>query len=466
MSVERYIPGNPPMPSSDGVRWAYSELVRVGLITGLIIDSALIDNLDDLQDVNAPAPNDGDFLRYETLSGTWVAATSGGAGSVAWDDVTGKPATYPPDAHAHAGEDITSGTVSTARLSVGPGGSQVAAGNHTHADYVSTLGDDTMTGSLYLDLPASGGIVVNTPAGTSGAFAYRVLGFLRANFRWADVNNSQDLVLYDAAGANPQEAFRAFYGGVIRLYHAGVQRFETTSVGGTLTGVWNATTNLAEAGVNLAAKYAAIVHSHLPFTLADNGFVPAPTVSTGRVLSDDGTWVSRAVSGVGAAYVNMRFNASTALTDPGSGKFGFNNADPALATEIRVSETSSAGNDIAFVLDSILVGDYIQVQETGGGMPFTGTYRVASIWTDQGTWRYATVVHFASQDPPIGNNSACQLVLIANPQSRVPQGGNAGDILTKLSSVDYADAWLPPAFALQSALTDLEARVTALENAP
>lgn len=42
--------------------------------------------------------------------------SSGGPSSVAWADVTGKPATFTPSTHTHAATDITSGTFDAARI--------------------------------------------------------------------------------------------------------------------------------------------------------------------------------------------------------------------------------------------------------------------------------------------------------------------------------------------------------------
>ncbi|KAK2701927.1 hypothetical protein QYM36_019428 [Artemia franciscana] len=51
---------------------------------------------------------------------------------LAWSQITGKPSTFAPSAHTHAGGDITSGTVAFGRLPTGTGSTQVAIGNHTH----------------------------------------------------------------------------------------------------------------------------------------------------------------------------------------------------------------------------------------------------------------------------------------------------------------------------------------------
>lgn len=44
------------------------------------------------------------------------APTGGGGGVSSWNDLTDKPATFPPSAHSHSGSEIASGTLANARL--------------------------------------------------------------------------------------------------------------------------------------------------------------------------------------------------------------------------------------------------------------------------------------------------------------------------------------------------------------
>ena len=63
-----------------------------------------------------------------TISGNTISA-SGGMSSVAWGDITGKPTTFAPSAHTHSASDITSGTLTIARIPTGTTGTTVALGN-------------------------------------------------------------------------------------------------------------------------------------------------------------------------------------------------------------------------------------------------------------------------------------------------------------------------------------------------
>lgn len=83
-------------------------------------------SLDDLSDVDATGVADGQFLRWDEANGNWVPGTPSGAGdmlasvydtngnnivdaaeSVPWSGITDAPATFPPEAHAHALADLS-----------------------------------------------------------------------------------------------------------------------------------------------------------------------------------------------------------------------------------------------------------------------------------------------------------------------------------------------------------------------
>lgn len=85
-------------------------------------------------------------LQYRTGLAKWFVKSinivaAGGGGSVAWDDVTDKPATFAPSAHDHAAADVTSGTFDPARL---PAASEAAQGAVELASSAeTTTGTDT-----------------------------------------------------------------------------------------------------------------------------------------------------------------------------------------------------------------------------------------------------------------------------------------------------------------------------------
>ena len=64
-----------------------------------------------------PAVGTGDMLKatYDSDNDGEVDT----AEAIAWADITSKPNTFPPDSHAHAAADITSGVLAPARLGSG-----------------------------------------------------------------------------------------------------------------------------------------------------------------------------------------------------------------------------------------------------------------------------------------------------------------------------------------------------------
>ncbi len=110
--------------------------------------------------VRAGSIDDGATIDASELrvGGTTIVA---GDGSIDWSHLTGTPSyaadphthDYAATVHTHVAADLTSGTFDPARLPVGTGASQVAAGNHGHtAVDVGALpvAGGTLTGALQL----------------------------------------------------------------------------------------------------------------------------------------------------------------------------------------------------------------------------------------------------------------------------------------------------------------------------
>lgn len=97
--------------------------------------------------------------------------SGGGGGSVAWTDVTGKPATFPPSAHTQAASTISdSTTVGRAVLTAADAAAArtatgAAATSHTHAQSDVT----SLTSDLALKAPLASPTFTGTPAAPTAA---------------------------------------------------------------------------------------------------------------------------------------------------------------------------------------------------------------------------------------------------------------------------------------------------------
>jgi hypothetical protein len=128
-------------------------------ITGLetaLLGKASATHTHPLSDLTTSGATTG---QVATWNGTaWVpeTPTTGGGGVSSWNDLTDKPSTFPPDAHAH-GNLTTAGAIGTTSgvpIVTGTGGvlqagsfgttaGTFAEGNHTHTGFVTASGGIT-----------------------------------------------------------------------------------------------------------------------------------------------------------------------------------------------------------------------------------------------------------------------------------------------------------------------------------
>lgn len=122
------------------------DTVWVNAMTAVDIDD-LYAQLDLLAD-NALLKTGGTMTGSLILAGAPVAALEAATkgyvdaiepGDPEWDDIIGKPSTFPPTAHDHAAGDIVSGLIAIARIPTGTSSTVVALGNHSHQYISSTV---------------------------------------------------------------------------------------------------------------------------------------------------------------------------------------------------------------------------------------------------------------------------------------------------------------------------------------
>ena len=166
---------------------------------------------------------------------------------------------------------------------------------------------------------------------------------------------------------------------------------------------------------------------------------------------DGGVYITTTPVGAGVTF-NYKWTSGTS-GDPGSGFYGVNNADPTLATEVRVSKTSNLGFDIAFFWNIVQSGDITGFEETQGGSLESVWYFVSGVVVDNGTYFSIPVTHAESSGVP-DNNKEGVVSLITDPDNRLPLGGTAGQVLTKDSATDYDTSWQTPLVYVEEAPID------------
>jgi hypothetical protein len=103
--------------------------------------------------------------------------------------------------------------------------------------------------------------------------------------------------------------------------------------------------------------------------------------------------IPRGDAGAGAFGIRYTFSTSTS-SGPGAGLLRLNNASPASATQLYVSETDRNGAAIASLLGTIANGAPIQILDESDPLAFA--YYTVSSATDNGTDRTLAVTHVAS----------------------------------------------------------------------
>jgi hypothetical protein len=103
--------------------------------------------------------------------------------------------------------------------------------------------------------------------------------------------------------------------------------------------------------------------------------------------------IPRGDAGAGAFGIRYTFSTSTS-SGPGAGLLRLNNASPASATQLYVSETDRNGAAIASLLGTIANGSPIQILDESDPLAFA--YYTVTSSTDNGTDRTLAVTHVAS----------------------------------------------------------------------
>jgi hypothetical protein len=382
-----------------------------------------------------PGPN----LELWAASGA-PGSGSGGEGSTAWEDITGKPITFTPSDHTHAAESITSGTLSVERLPEGLPRTD-AIQTWTAAQAFSP-GTSVKSFSVYPDTP-------NTPASM----------YLdnQSGQRWQVFSGSggqSDFAIYNKSAE--RQPFTLKYGAPVNTLVIGPTDISLglpLNIGGLgitnladptgpqeaatknyidngLTGKANSTHSHAWADITsgVPTTFAPSAHTHLPTDISGAGTIPAAAVPLATASAQgavSGTLFSRLNDAVSTA------TASRLAIRDASGRTQF--ADPAAAadaatkgyTDTRAVPTGgTTGQILSKTSATNYATQWVDPPSGGGGSSINTPFAVR--YTN-GAWEYTTLA--AAQTA--GLNTSQTVWFIGNPGGSMPAWARTGDIWTQ-----------------------------------
>lgn len=128
--------------------------------------------------------------------------------------------------------------------------------------------------------------------------------------------------------------------------------------------------------------------------------------------------------GAGTGFGHWAWSAGTA-GDPGAGKVGLNNADPALATQVLLAEVSGESVDYSMVLSAAQAGDTLYLQPRDGAA-LGHRFKVTGAPTDNGGYRTIPVAYISGSGGLPAANTAMLVRLAQTTAADVSTDGVAG----------------------------------------
>lgn len=115
-----------------------------------------------------------------------------------------------------------------------------------------------------------------------------------------------------------------------------------------------------------------------------------------------------------SAFLPMeyKFSTSTISSDPGAGKFKFDNAAPASVTSIYISDITNGGLDVTRIISRLQVGQDLYIQDKDDST-IAFIYDVSSAPVDNGTWFTLPVTYITSSSGLPVNNAVCLFLLLS-----------------------------------------------------
>jgi len=150
-----------------------------------------------------------------------------------------------------------------------------------------------------------------------------------------------------------------------------------------------------DSGVYLPLRRALniVTGAGMSLTLADNPAQDEASLTLAAITTTTGIW---------------RLDTTTTMSDPGSGKFRFNNAAPASATQLAISKLTDPGTDASPLLKALASGDGIYIQDQNNSANFV-RYDINGAVTNNTTWfQIPVALHGSSSGGSMPtNNTQC-----------------------------------------------------------
>ena len=170
------------------------------------------------------------------------------------------------------------------------------------------------------------------------------------------------------------------------------------------------------------------------------GKVEEAPATSARYSRRQNAWIESPETPTGGMTFRYTFQSSTTGADPGSGNIRANNSNLQLASALYVSATNRDGNSAEVAWDVWDFGDFIAI--ANDLQAERAVYQIAGQATNNDGWYSLPVTALPGPLTSLSNQAPVQVMLVPDPASRVPRGGNAGQILSKLSNVDFDMQWI------------------------
>lgn len=171
------------VPGVDGIA-SPARLTQIETDLATVLTRPDVATLGDIPDVNAPAPVNGDVIRWNATTETWDAVAPG-SGIQIRDDGGSSTGFFEPNAvmiWARPGLAVSAGTPGAVFLApvFGTAANTIAQGNHTHGLYPDTVLPFSASGTLSSGTRT---LVSGTVSGLDPARQYRLRGWLMVHAR-------------------------------------------------------------------------------------------------------------------------------------------------------------------------------------------------------------------------------------------------------------------------------------------